>query len=77
MNNYIRSLVSLADKLDQEGKFEEADAVDKEFEEFLKLLEDGKLTFDYTSPGGARDPRTPYSNPGRGPMPAYGVPGPQ
>jgi len=77
MYKYMKRLISLADELDQEGKFEEADAIDQKFEEFLKLLEDGKLTFDYTYSGGARDPRLPYSNPGRSPIPAYGIPGPQ
>ena len=69
--------MSLANDLDNNGEFEEADKIDSDFEEFLKLLEEGKLTFDYTYSGGARDPRTPYSNPGRGPLPAYGIPGPQ
>lgn len=77
MLKYIKSFESLANKLDREGKFEEADLLDEEFERFLKLLEEGELTFDYTYSGGARDPRLPYSNPGRGPMPACGVPGPQ
>jgi hypothetical protein len=70
-------LIALADQLDMEGKFNEADVVDEDFEEFLKLLEEGELTFDYSYSGSARDPRTPYSNPGRGPLPAYGIPGPQ
>ena len=77
MIKYLISLANKADKLDQEGKFEEADKTDEEFEKFLKLLEEGKLTFDYTYSGGMRDPRTPYSNPGSPAMPACGVPGPQ
>lgn len=70
-------LITLADQLDLEGRFEEADIIDKDFQEFLELLESGKLDFDPRFPGGARDPRQPYSNKGSGPIPAFGVPGPQ
>jgi len=76
MNNAL-FLIALADQLDIEGKIDEADAIDESFEEFLKLLEEGELIFNYDYSGGARDPRSPYSNPGRGPLPAYGIPGPQ
>ena len=74
--NYAQILIALADQLDKEGKFEEADIIDEDFETFLKLLEEGKLDFDFTYSGGQRDPRGPYSNRGRE-MPAFGVPGPQ
>ena len=69
-------LVSLANQLDQEGKYDLADQIDENFEEFLKLLENGKLVFDYEFSGGARDPRGPYNNRGRE-LPIYGIPGPQ
>jgi hypothetical protein len=39
--DYKHLLISLADQLDREGKFEQADQVDENFEEFLKLLEEG------------------------------------
>ena len=74
--SYAKMLVSLADMLDMEGKPEKADLVDKEFQEFLELLENGDLEFDFTFSGGARIP-TQYSNPGRGPTYTYGIPGPQ
>lgn len=67
MRESFMLLISLANQLDQEGHFEEADLIDEEFKKFLQALERGELTFDYTFSGGARDPRTPYSNPGRGP----------
>jgi len=70
-------LIALADQLDREGKFEDADLIDEKFQEFLKLLESGELDFDPRFSGGARDPRQPYSNKGSGPIPAFGVPGPQ
>lgn len=76
MNRFATLLIVLADQLDLEGKFEEADVIDENFEEFLKLLEEGELDFDFTFSGGQRDPRGPYSNRGRE-LPAYGVPGPQ
>jgi hypothetical protein len=76
MTKYAKFLISLADELDLEGKFEEADIIDENFEEFIKLLEEGELNFDFTYSGGQRDPRGPYSNRGRE-LPAFGVPGPQ
>lgn len=67
-------LISLADKLDSEGKFPEADVIDENFEEFLKLLEEGKLDFDFTF---SSSPRGDYtSNRGRE-QPSYGISGPQ
>jgi hypothetical protein len=45
---YRQALISLANQLDLEGKFSQADEIDENFEEFLKLLEDGKLEFDFT-----------------------------
>ena len=74
---YIKFLVSLATKLDLEGKFKEADKIDEEFAEFLKKLENGELEFNNTYSGGVRDPRLPYSQFGRGTLPIYAIPGPQ
>jgi len=74
---YTQFLLDLADRLDEEGKFEQANMVDDSFEEFLELLGSGKLTFDNRFSGGARDPNGPYGNAGLGPMPAFGIPGPQ
>ena len=76
MITYAEMLIALADQLDLEGKFDQADKIDKEFEKFLELLEKGELNFDFTFSGGQRDPRGPYSNRG-GELPAYAVPGPQ
>ena len=67
-------LIALADRLDQVGQYDLADAIDKDFEEFLKLLEEGKLTFEDLVSGGSRDPRLPYSNRGRE-LPLCGIPG--
>ena len=76
MSKYQELLVNLADELDREGNPELADEIDKNFEEFLKLLENGELDFSYLYYG-KRDPRGPYStNRGRE-TPAYGIPGPQ
>ena len=72
MIRYAKLLILLADKLDLKGKFEEADEIDKHFEEFLELLEKGELDFDFTYSGGQRDPRGPYSNRGRE-LPACGA----
>ena len=66
-------LVALADRLDQEGMFEDADLIDENFQEFLDFLESGHFTFDPQFSGGARDPRMPYSTKGIGPIPAFGV----
>lgn len=73
--NYKEFLIKLADELDEEGKHQLADIIDENFEEFLKLLEEGKLDFSFLFHG-TRDPRNPYSNRGRE-LPACGVPGPQ
>lgn len=64
MNN-VEFLIALANQLDEEGKYELADEVDENFQEFLQLLEEGKMDFDFTYNGGVRDPRGPYSNRGR------------
>lgn len=69
-------LIALANDLDDEGKFDLADKVDNDFEEFLKLLEDGELDFNYTFPSGSRDPLLPRSNFG-GELTLSGIPGPQ
>jgi hypothetical protein len=61
--NYRIFLIALANKLDEEGKYELADNIDKDFEEFLKLLEEGKLNFDFEF-FGIRNPNKPYSNRG-------------
>jgi hypothetical protein len=76
MNRNAAFLIALADALDHEGKFELADIVDKDFEEFLKLLEEGDLVFDESFSGGARDPRGPYSSWGPETF-TFSVPGPQ
>ena len=69
-------LIALASKLDEEGNIEKADLIDENFEEFLKLLEDGKLVFDFTHYMGWRDPRKPYSSPGGIQMTLSDIPGP-
>lgn len=74
--DYRKFLISLANQLDQEGKPELADILDKEFEEFLQLLEEGKLNFDFTYEGGAHPTGTPTSNRGRE-TPLCGLDGPQ
>jgi hypothetical protein len=64
---YTNFLISLADDLDKQGKFDQADQVDQNFEEFLKLLEEGKLEFNntyFTGPGD-RDPRLQRGNLGK------------
>jgi hypothetical protein len=76
MAKHAEILVALADRLDQEGKPELADIIDKDFEEFLELLESGQLTTEELFSGGQRDPRLPYSNRGAG-LPIFGIPGPQ
>ena len=63
MNN-AEKLIALANQLDAEGKPLLADILDKDFQEFLDLLESGELDFDFTFSSGARDPRGPYSNRG-------------
>jgi len=76
MRKHAEFLVALADQLDLEDKRELADVVDKDFEEFLELLENGELDFDPFLSGGQRDPRLPYN--GRGTeVFTFGVPGPQ
>jgi len=69
-------LIALANQLDAEGKTEEADEIDKNFEEFLELLESGELDFDFTFSANSRDPRGPYSNEGRE-VQISGIDGPQ
>lgn len=76
MRRHAGFLVALADQLDREGKCGLADVVDRDFEEFLELLESGELDFDPLLSGGQRDPRLPYN--GRGTeVFTFGVPGPQ
>jgi len=62
--NYRTFLIKLADQLDEEGNTQLADIIDKDFDEFLKLLEEGKLDFDFLFHG-TRNPSDPYSNRGR------------
>ena len=62
--NYKTFLIKLADQLDEEGNHQLADIVDENFEDFLKLLENGELDFNFLFHG-TRDPRDPYSNRGR------------
>lgn len=76
MNEYKKFLVCLADELDREGKFELANIVDEKWFEFLELLEEGKLTFDFLQSGGNRDPRSAYSN-RSSETPLCGIDGPQ
>ena len=64
INKNALLLIKLADQLDAEGHPDKADEIDKNFQEFLQLLEEGKLDFDFTYFTGARDPRNPYSNKG-------------
>lgn len=66
-DTFTNFLVSLADDLDQQGEFTKADLIDENFEEFLKLLEEGKLEFNNTFFTGPvnRDPRLPRGNLGR------------
>ncbi len=73
--NYKNFLILFADKLDREEKFELADDIDENFEEFLKMLENGELIFDESFTG-TRDPYGPYSNRGSG-LSLSGIPGPQ
>jgi len=72
MAGHAELLVALADRLDQEGKHELADIIDKDFEEFIELLESGELTVEELFSGGQRDPRLPYSNRGAE-TPIFGV----
>jgi len=72
MIKYAEFLIALANQLDQEGKHELADIVDKDFEEFLELLESGELTTEEMFSGGQRNPRLPYSSRGSE-TPIFGV----
>lgn len=63
--DYKNFLICLADQFDQDGEFEKADQIDENFDEFLKLLEEGKLQFDNTFFIGDRDPRLQRGNLGR------------
>jgi len=53
--NYKKYLILLADQLDMEGKFSQADVIDEDFEEFLQLLEKGELDFDFTMSSSLRE----------------------
>jgi hypothetical protein len=73
---FAEFLIALANQLDLEGKFYKADEIDKDFAEFIKLLEEGELDFNTTFSGGSRDPEGPYSN--RGSTKSLcDIPGPQ
>lgn len=72
--NYIKFLIRLADQLDNEGKYKKANIIDENFIEFLKMLENGELDFNFTYSGGSRDPRNPYSNRGKDGTPIFGIP---
>jgi hypothetical protein len=74
--NSAQFLIALADALDNEGKYELADVIDEDFEELVKLIEQGKFNFETEFSGGSRDPRGPYSNFGVG-VPLCAIPGPQ
>lgn len=73
MTKFAEFLISLADQLDSEGKSEQADVLDNDFEEFLEMLENGELEFNNLFSGGQRPPR---DNRGTE-MPIFGIPGPQ
>lgn len=73
--NYRLFLIKLADYLNDDGEHDASDIINENFEEFLKLLEEGKLDFSFLFHG-TRDPRDPYSNRGRE-LPIHGVPGVQ
>jgi hypothetical protein len=75
MLNYRTFLICLADQLDAEGRSDLADVIDKDWEEFLQLLEEGKLDFNFMFHG-TRNPNDPYSNRGRE-TPLCAIPGPQ
>lgn len=68
-------LICLADELDREGKCHLADNIDEDFEEFLELLENGKLDFTFLFHG-QRDPHAPYNNRGTE-VPICSITGPQ
>lgn len=74
MNKYEKFLNSVSIQLIKEGKFDLANEVDENWDEFLELLEQGKLNFDFLFSSSPRGTNTP--NRGRE-TPAYGVPGPQ
>ena len=63
--NFTHFLVALANDLDHQGKFEQADEIDENFEEFINLLEKGEVAFDSTYYVGPRDPRKQRENLGR------------
>lgn len=75
-SNFIKTLISLADQLDREGKFDKADQIDENFEEFLALLESGEFEFDNIFVNGPRDPRLQRGNLGPE-LTLSGMPGPQ
>jgi len=75
MNKYAQFLNGLTVQLVREGKLEMAEKVEESWDEFLELLESGKLNFDFTF---SSSPRGKDNVPNRGrETPAFGVPGPQ
>ena len=72
----ILFLIKIADQLDQDGQFDQADLIDENFEKFLRLLENGDLTFEEMFSSGPRNPKEPYSNRGAE-LPIFAIPGPQ
>jgi hypothetical protein len=75
MNKYERFLNSVSVQLIKEGKWDLAEEVNENWDEFLELLEQGKLDFDFLFSG---SPRGKDNVPNRGrETPAFGVPGPQ
>lgn len=74
MNKYAQFLNALTLQLIREGKLDLAKKVEDSWDEFLELLESGKLNFDFTQSSSPRGTNTP--NRGRE-TPAYGMPGPQ
>ena len=66
MNYNMKCLLSLTNQLRKEGKSGYADVIDKNFKEFLELLEKGELNFDFTFTDSPRSKlKDPYSNRGR------------
>ncbi len=59
MNRYANFLVGLSNQLKKEGKYELADEVEENWDEFLKLLESGELNFDFTQSSSPRGTNTP------------------
>lgn len=75
MNRYERFLNDVVAQLRKEGKWDLAETIDEDWDEFLELLEQEKLNFDFTESTSPRG-KDNMVNKGRE-TPAYGMPGPQ